>query len=358
MLDASAFRNKLQETRRALRADFEWYPYDTLSGLAHLDRMLTGHHRTLLSSQGHGRRVLDIGSADGDLSFFLESLGYHVTALDHPAYNHNGMRGIWALKAALGSAVEICEVDVDRQFTLPHDSYDLVFFLGTLYHLRSPLYALEELARRTSHCFLSTKIARLLPDGKPMPPGMPLAYLVGEDELNRDNSNYFIFSEAALRIALARSHWEIREYMTVGDARSDPVRLDRDERVFCLLESRYDRLANLELLTGWHESEETGWRWTARAFSARLAANGAARERVLHMQVYVAPELAPLTLSISGNGVPLAPAVFAAPGLHSITRSLASGNDFELRFETSRTLQPDADDDRERGIIVASIRVE
>jgi len=48
----------------------------------------------------------------------------------------------------------------DRPFTLPHDAYDVVLFLGILYHLRNPFYVLEELARRTTHLLLSTRIAR------------------------------------------------------------------------------------------------------------------------------------------------------------------------------------------------------
>src|SRR5215467_1328311 len=102
---------------------FEWYPYDTLSALGHLEKLLTTANRGLLDGRG---RVLDMGSQDGELAFFLESLGYQVVAVDHPAYNHNGMRGIHALKTAVCSAVEIHELDVDRPFTLPHATYDLV----------------------------------------------------------------------------------------------------------------------------------------------------------------------------------------------------------------------------------------
>jgi len=150
-----------------------------------------------------------------------------VVAVDHPAYNHNGMRGIRALKAALGSAVEIHELDADRPFTLPHDTYDLVFFLGILYHLRNPFYVLEELARRTTHCFLNTRVARRFPDGSAMPANVALAYLLAEEELNQDNSNYFIFSEPGLRVMLDRAHWRIRDYVSLGDTSlSDPVRLE------------------------------------------------------------------------------------------------------------------------------------
>jgi len=357
--EAKRFEERTLQAKQNLgQTDFEWYPYDTLSALGHLEKLLTGANRCLLDGRG---RVLDMGSQDGELAFFLESLGYQVVAVDHPAYNHNGMRGVRALKAALGSAVEIHELDADRPFTLPHDTYDLVFFLGILYHLRNPFYVLEELARRTTRCFLSTRVARRFPDGSAMPANVALAYLLAEEELNQDNSNYFIFSESGLRVMLDRAHWTIRDYVSLGDTSlSDPVRLDRDERAFCLLESRYDRLANLELLAGWHDSEETGWRWTAREFGVRVR-SGAGR-RVLTMKLYVAEEsvrrLSRITLHATANGVALAPAMYDTPGMESYVRELQSENgELELHFRLDRALPPEESDSRERGIIVASMQV-
>jgi SAM-dependent methyltransferase len=339
---------------------FEWYPHETLSAFVNLEKTLTGENRGLFSDSG---RVLDLGSQDGELAFFLESLGYQVVAADHPAYNHNGMRGIRALKQAMSSAVEIHEIDVDRPFTLPHDSYDLVVMLGVLYHLRNPFYVLEELARRTSRCLLSTRVARCYPDGSPMPAGMSLAYLLAENELNQDNSNYFIFNEAGLRVMLERAHWDVADYASLGETRlSDPVRLDRDERAFCLLRSRYNRLANLELLDGWHESEETGWRWTAREFATRVHVDGA--PQVLEMKMWVAEEsiqqFGQLTLHASVNGRELEPAVFATPGLAAFTRSLGGSGEgvLEIRFRLDHALPPDEVDSRERGVIVARLAVE
>jgi SAM-dependent methyltransferase len=339
---------------------FEWYPHETLSAFANLEKTLTGANRALFAGSG---RVLDLGSQDGELAFFLESLGSRVVAADHPAYNHNGMRGIRTLKAALSSSVEIHEIDVDRPFTLPHDSYDLVVMLGVLYHLRNPFYVLEELARRTTQCLMSTRVARCYPDGSPMPAGASLAYLLAENELNQDNSNYFIFNEAGLRVMLERAHWQIVDYASLGETRlSDPVRLDRDERAFCLLRSRYNRLANLELLEGWHESEETGWRWTAREFAVRARAAVAAP--TLEMQVWIAEEsfrqLGEITLAASVNGRDLAPAVFSVPGLATFTRKLqgVAPGILEARFRLDKALPPDANDARERGVIVAKIAVE
>jgi SAM-dependent methyltransferase len=330
---------------------FEWYPHETLSAFANLEKMLTGANRRIFTGSG---RVLDLGSQDGELAFFLESLGYQVTAADHPAYNHNGMRGIRALKAALESALEIHEIDADRPFTLPHDSYDLVVMLGVLYHLRNPFYVLEELARRTSSCLMSTRVARCYPDGSPMPAGVSLAYLLAENELNDDNSNYFIFNETGLRAMLARAHWDVIDYASLGTSHlSDPVRLDRDERAFCLLRSRYGRLANVELLDGWHESEETGWRWTAREFGVRLRTAG-----MIEMRVWIAEEsirqLGTMTLSICVNGAEIAPAVFDKPGLVTFNRRIESG---DVRFRLDKALPAEAADGRELGIIVERIAV-
>src|SRR3954453_18547612 len=92
---AAAFARRVSDAKRTLDAGFEWYPYDTLSALWHLDKLLTGERRGLLAGR---RRGLGLGGEDGGLGFFLESLGYDVIAADHPAYNHNGMRGIRALK--------------------------------------------------------------------------------------------------------------------------------------------------------------------------------------------------------------------------------------------------------------------
>jgi len=357
--EAARFEERIRKVKASLGdPGFEWYPYNTLSGLGHLEKLLTGANRGLLDGKG---RVLDMGSQDGEMAFFLESLGYQVAAVDHPAYNHNGMRGVRALKAALGSKIEIHEMDVDRPFSLPHDTYDLVFFLGILYHLRNPFYVLEELARRTTRCLISTRVARRYPDGSTMPSKVALAYLLAEGELNKDDTNYFIFSEQGLRVMLDRAHWNLLDFVSLGDtSRSDPVRLDRDERVFCLLESRYEHLSNLELLAGWHESEETGWRWTRGEFGARVQA--AKGRRVLTMKLWVAEEsvsrLGALTLEGTANGVALAPAVYEAAGLGSYVREIdADGGVVDLRFRVDKTLVPDTTDDRERGIIVASIQV-
>ena len=362
---AERYREVLCQTRFGIRnPGFEWYPYDTLSSLTHCNRLLSGANRAMLGPHGAGRKVLDLGCADGELAFFLESLGYQVTAVDHPVYNHNGLRGARALKDALGSAVELVELDLDRPIQLPGGPYDFAFFLGTLYHLRNPFHVLEELAKRAKYCFLSTRIARRFPGGAPMPKDVALAYLVDETELNNDESNYFVFSEPGLRLALKRTYWDVLDFLAVGDTRhSDPVRADRDERAFCFLRSRFDRLANVELLEGWHDAEGTGWRWTGREFSFRIRSTGAAPARTVALNLFLPDQLlaghGAVALHGTVNGGELEPAEFRHAGAHVLVRPLPRGReDILVRFRVAATLPADAHDSRERGVVVTSISVD
>jgi tRNA (mo5U34)-methyltransferase len=131
----------------------------------------------------HGRSVLDIGAWDGYFSFQAERLGARrVVALDHFVWSID-----WAQKAAKGRSTSTssntqspdqdvriwrpAELPGKRGFDLAHEAlqssvesivddymtcdlealgqFDVVFYLGVLYHMRHPLLALERLARLT-----------------------------------------------------------------------------------------------------------------------------------------------------------------------------------------------------------------
>lgn len=160
MKEATAFRSRLDAAKEAATdGSFAWYPYGTLDNFTVLKRLLTGANRNLLRLIGGGPAV-DIGAADGDTAFFMESLGVAMHVVDFPPTNYNGCRGVRALRDALGSKVEILETDLDRQFTLPGQHYRFAFFLGILYHLKNPFGALEALAAHAAHAVVSTRIAR------------------------------------------------------------------------------------------------------------------------------------------------------------------------------------------------------
>jgi hypothetical protein len=122
---------------------------------------------------------------------------------------------------------------------LPSSHYELVFFLGILYHLKNPFYVLEKLARSAKHLLVSTRVFRQVPDGLSVD-GRSLSYLVSADESeNGDATNYWIFTRFALLRLFDRTGWEVLDFITVGDQdRSDPHSAAHDERAFALLKTR------------------------------------------------------------------------------------------------------------------------
>ena len=219
--------------------NFTWYGHDILSNLWHIEKLLSERNRDLFSWVSE-MPIADIGAADGDLSFFLQSRGFDVDIIDWPNTNWNGLQGARAIKDILDSPVGIHEVDLDSQFNMPRNRYGLVLFLGILYHLKNPFYALEKLARTSRFCFISTRIARYTEQNGTPFHDLPMAYLLTPDECNDDPTNYWIFSQAGLERLVDRTGWEILDAMTVGDTEaSDPRSPEHDERAFMLLESRH-----------------------------------------------------------------------------------------------------------------------
>jgi len=87
-----------------------------------------------------GMRVLDIGPADGFYSFLLEQRGATVVALEKEP------RGSFdALREITGCKTEVTTDNVYNISTSRYGQFDIVLFLGVLYHLRNPLLALDRI---------------------------------------------------------------------------------------------------------------------------------------------------------------------------------------------------------------------
>ncbi len=96
----------------------------------------------------HGKTVLDVGAWDGFYSFECEKRGARVTAIDNDQHLQ-GHKGFDVAKAILGSKVEHYDMDL---FDVPEKlkrEFDIVLFMGVLYHLKDPLRALETLFKVT-----------------------------------------------------------------------------------------------------------------------------------------------------------------------------------------------------------------
>ena len=179
--------------------------------------------------RGPYKRIADIGAGDGDLAFFLEKMGFSVEIIDNEYTNFNRLQGARVLKEAINSSVEIRSVDLDSQFALSPEKYDTVFFLGTLYHLKNPFLALEKLARVTTRCFLSTRVAKQTPDGQNFSP-YPVAYLLAPQECNNDDTNFWIFTDEGLKRLADRTGWNVVSYVTVGETQCLDSRRPRPRR--------------------------------------------------------------------------------------------------------------------------------
>jgi tRNA (mo5U34)-methyltransferase len=113
-----------------------------------------------------GVRVLDIGARDGFFSFELERRGAEVLAIDYMPAERTGFPIAAQL---LGSRVVFRQANIYQLTAAEIGTFDLVLFLGLLYHLPDPLRAIRIVRRLcTWRMYLETLV---IDDGLPMPDG-------------------------------------------------------------------------------------------------------------------------------------------------------------------------------------------
>jgi tRNA (mo5U34)-methyltransferase len=143
-----------------------------------------------------GQTVLDIGAWDGFFSFEAERRGAaRVVASDYYSWHGGGWgskAGFELARRTLGSQVE--DVDIDVMDLSPDrvGVFDVVFFLGVLYHLRHPLLALERVASVTRKLLIVETVVDMVGIRRPA-----LAFYPGR-ELNNDPTNWFAPNMPAL----------------------------------------------------------------------------------------------------------------------------------------------------------------
>jgi tRNA (mo5U34)-methyltransferase len=112
-----------------------------------------------------GKTVLDVGAWDGFYSFEAERRGARrVLATDWYVWQqpHFGKEGFLTARRLLGSRVEDRDVDVPDVSAETVGVFDVVLFLGVLYHLSDPEAALERMAAVTGElCVVETELIRI-----------------------------------------------------------------------------------------------------------------------------------------------------------------------------------------------------
>lgn len=139
-----------------------------------------------------GLTVLDIGAWDGFFSFEAERRGAaRVVAADYYAWHgpgwgtKNGKAGFELARTALGSHVEDIDVDVMDLSPERVGKFDVVLFLGVLYHLPHPLLALERVSSVARNLLILETVVDMVGFNRPAMAFYP------NRELNNDPTNWW-----------------------------------------------------------------------------------------------------------------------------------------------------------------------
>lgn len=199
-----------------------------------------------------GRSVLDIGAWDGYHSFLAEKAGAsRVVALDHyvwgvdiparqaywdecagrgelPDHSRDatdfwlpdlpGRRGFDFAKAALGSAVEPVVADFMTTDLDALGVFDVVLYLGVLYHMKEPLTALERVRKVTGTvAVIETEAVHYEGMGD-----QSILQFEPGNAVNRDFGNWYLPNMRALQ-GLCQAAGFRRAETVVGPAGAPPV---------------------------------------------------------------------------------------------------------------------------------------
>lgn len=150
-----------------------------------------------------GKSVLDIGAWDGFFSFEAERRGAsRVLATDSYCWNGShdwgSKRGFELARTVLKSKVEDQTIDVLDLAPEKVGQFDVVLFLGVLYHMKHPLLALERVASVARDMVVVETAVDMLSSRRPA-----MAFYAGS-ELGQDATNWCGPNPAAV-VAMLRT---------------------------------------------------------------------------------------------------------------------------------------------------------
>lgn len=181
--------------------------------------MKYANFRDALPQDMHGWSVLDIGCNAGFYSLEMKRRGAErVVGIDHDEH--------YLRQARFAASVEGLEVDFQRmsvwQVGELGERFDLVIFMGVLYHLRHPLLALDLIHEHVARNLMlfqsmqrgSRAVAEVSEDydireeAQFNEPGYPKAYFV-EHRYSHDETNWWIPNRACAEAMLRSSGFSI-----------------------------------------------------------------------------------------------------------------------------------------------------
>ncbi len=159
----------------------------------------------------NGLRVLDLGTRDGFFAFEFERRGAEVVAIDPEDPNNSGYQ---VASDLLGSRVTYMEDNVYALSPETHGRFDIVLFLGLLYHLRHPLLALDRIADVcTGQLFMETEISDARQTAQPI-----AEFWAGE--FSHDPTNWWIPTSVGASDMLRAAGFDVTETVITSDRRA------------------------------------------------------------------------------------------------------------------------------------------
>jgi len=167
----------------------------------------------------NGYTVLDIGCYEGYFSFHAAQRGARVTANDHYVWHQPGdpsWNNFQLASEALGQPCEVLDADLPHLPSLGR-TWDVVLFLGVLYHLPDPVAGLRTVRALTGRVAILETLVDCLAAA-----GDQCAFYSG---LNKDMSNYFgpnlaatvaLARRAGFSVAEFRGIWELNTVATLS----------------------------------------------------------------------------------------------------------------------------------------------
>jgi tRNA (mo5U34)-methyltransferase len=165
---------------------FELPGGELIRGVNSLESLKTRLAQFPIPADLTGKRVLDIGCWDGWFSFEMERRGAEVVAIDcwdNPRFRQ--------MHAAYRSRVDFRLLDMYDLTPQTVGRFDIVLFMGVLYHLKHPLLALERV------CALTTDLAAvdsfILREGQHPADQLrrPILEFYETDEMGGQTDNWF-----------------------------------------------------------------------------------------------------------------------------------------------------------------------
>jgi tRNA (mo5U34)-methyltransferase len=183
-----------------------------IDGFMTLEQQRRRYAQFALPDGLQGRRLLDIGAWDGWFSFEAERHGADVTAIDCVE-----LPGFLDMHARLGSKVAYYALDF---YELPEaglGKFDIVFYLGVLYHVRHPLLSLEIVCALTRDIAIVDSFVTDPDDWQEHAGEIPSMEFYELDELGNQFGNWFGPTVACLMAMCRAAGFARVEFLGTGD---------------------------------------------------------------------------------------------------------------------------------------------